>query len=216
MPAVSRSQVSAVMPSLAQQVLLHLLRRRLGQLGHDAHVARHHEVRHARHQELDQLGRIDRSRRRPATPPPAPRPRRTRWARRRRRPPCTGGMGADLGLDLEGGDVLAAPADRVLHAVDEEDSCRPRRRGRRRRCGTSRCARRAPWPRGSCSSRGSSPTGRSVRTISSPTAPGATSQSFSSTMRDLDAVARPAAGAERRRDCARDSGDDISVMLKTV
>ena len=41
----------------AQHVLLHLLRRRLGQLVDDAHVARHHEVRHARQQERDQVGR---------------------------------------------------------------------------------------------------------------------------------------------------------------
>src|SRR4051794_36358331 len=29
-------------------------------------------------------------------------------------------MCAELGLDLERGDVLTAPADRVLHAIDEE------------------------------------------------------------------------------------------------
>ena len=119
MPAFSRSQVSAVMPSLRSRCFWTFCGRRLGQRRHDADVARHHEVGHARDQEVDQLGRIER-----AAVDQRDRHQHLVLGELARhgddRRLLDRGMGADLGLDLERGDVLAAPADRVLHAVDEE------------------------------------------------------------------------------------------------
>ena len=221
MPAFSRSQVSAVIPSLRSRCFWTFCVGVLGSAGHDADVARHHEVRHARRQESDQLGRIERRRRRRATTAtstsssPSSLGTATAAASLHRR------MGADLGLDLERGDVLAAAADRVLHAVDEEVVAVLVRRGRRRRCGTSRCARPAPSPRDSCSSRGSSPrAGRCARSARRPS-PGATSQSFSSTTRtSTPGRGRPqvpsgagfGAETDRRRDLGHvEDGVDVAA-----
>ena len=217
MPAFSRSQVSAVMPSARSRCFCTFCVGVLGSSGDDADVARHHEVRHARHQEADQLGRIERARRRPATTAASTSSSANSLGTATAAASRTAGWAHDLGLDLEGGDVLAAPADRVLHAVDEEEL--PVRVDAEGVAGVEP----AVAPR-----RARSPPGLLVvAVVHRPGPVGAHDQLADRAGRHLavvlvddarlDAGARPAAGAERRRVARpRPSGVETSVMLKTV
>ena len=56
------------------------------------------------------------------------------------------GVLGDERLDLERRDVLTAPPDRVLEAVDEVVVALLVVRGTRRRCGTNRCAKQLRSP----------------------------------------------------------------------
>ena len=180
---------------LAEHDLARLVGLGLRDLRHDADVARHHEIGQPRNQELGQRRGSTVApglRTSPRPGPPAP---RSRWRTPTATTSSTSGCWRTAALDLERRDVLAAAADRVLDAIDEEEiavGVLPEQvagvepavapdRGRRlghavvagvhasRQCRCARSARR--WRRA------------------------ATSTSCSSTRRHCDAAARPAAGA---------------------
>src|ERR1051325_3190944 len=98
-PILARGAVEDYPPAgAAQEVLLHLRARRLGQLGDEFDVARHLERR-------ESLGAV--------------RPDRIRHAEDRRLGDF--GMGIQHALDLLGRDVLVAALNHVFFAVDEEE-----------------------------------------------------------------------------------------------
>ena len=167
--AASRSQVSLVTPSARSSCLRTRMDASVrGRSSTTSHVARQHEARHPRLEEREQRGGVERRQRRARSPRPAPRPRRARAGTPIAAHSSTVVVLGDRGLDLERRDVLAAPPDRVAHAVDEvvpavlvdaervagvEPAVAPRRR---------------PSAPASCSSPTLSAHGSGLRTTSSP------------------------------------------------